>query len=118
MCIIHIPIIMNFMHIRADGKGEVDDGEVDDGDRKTIPISLEDILIFATGAASVPPMGFSELPRIVFKEDSTDLPTAALTRCMCLPSTTTVTTSLNTNSSLVLLASEKCKIKSFPHIII
>ncbi len=60
----------------ADGKGEVD--VLDDGNREIIPISLEDVLVFATGAASVPPMGFSERPRIVFKEDSaSDLPTAS-----------------------------------------
>lgn len=62
--------------ICTDGNGEVN--VFDNGDSQILPLSLEDILIFATGAANIPPMGFVEQPSIVFKEDSgKDLPTAS-----------------------------------------
>ena len=50
---------------------------IEDGIKKEVPVSLEDILIFTTGACNVPPMGFEEQPSIQFKKDEGDLPTAS-----------------------------------------
>ncbi len=95
--------------MRADGEGEVGDG-----DRETVPISLEDILVFAIGAVLLPWGLQNDL--VLFLKKTVlvifQLPAHALTRCMFLQCTTIVMRSLNTNSSLVLLvllASEKCK---------
>ena len=49
---------------------------VEDGEEKKLPLTLSDILVFATGAAHVPPMGWSEQPCIEFKT-SCDLPSAS-----------------------------------------
>lgn len=51
--------------INSDSKGcvAVEGG----GEEKQVQVKLEDILIFATGAAEIPPMGFSEQPTVVFK---------------------------------------------------
>ena len=49
---------------------------VEDGEEKKLPLTLSDILVFATGAAHVPPMGWSEHPYIEFKT-SCDLPSAS-----------------------------------------
>ena len=48
----------------ADGDGKVT--VMEDGVEKVPPISLAYILVFATGAAETPPMGFDECPSIVF----------------------------------------------------
>ena len=40
---------------------------VESGD--AMQISFEDILIFATGSAAVPPMGFSPMPSLEFSDD-------------------------------------------------
>ena len=50
---------------------------VEDGIQKELPLALEDILIFSTGAFNVPPMGFEEQPSISFKKAGGDLPTAS-----------------------------------------
>ena len=42
-------------------------GEVVTENEGTAKISLEDILIFATGASEIPPMGFDEQPSVAFK---------------------------------------------------
>ena len=41
-----------------------------DQDEETYHISLEDIMIFATGMAEEPPMGFDPKPSLVFHTDS------------------------------------------------
>lgn len=40
---------------------------VEDGDEKEICVTLADILIFATGAAEIPPIGFTEQPTVNFQ---------------------------------------------------
>ena len=53
---------------------------MEDGEKKNLVVSLEDILTFATGANAVPPMGWSEHPSIVFKpvdDGGSDLPSAS-----------------------------------------
>ena len=54
---------------------------MEDGESKVLPLSLEDILIFETGAAGFPPLGFEQQPSIAFKavhdELLSDLPTAS-----------------------------------------
>ena len=54
---------------------------MEDGESKVLRLSLEDILIFATGAAGIPPLGFEQQPSIAFKavHDGllSDLPTAS-----------------------------------------
>ena len=40
------------------------------GSEETFVISLGDILAFVTGASSVPPIGFSSRPTIIFQETS------------------------------------------------
>ena len=58
-------ICINITFITLDSNGTV--AVDDDGEERDIFIKLEDILIFATGAAQVPPMGFSEQPTVAFK---------------------------------------------------
>ncbi len=52
---------------------------------------LEDVLIFTTGAAGVPPLGFEEEPSIVFNaedEAKSDLPTSSTcTNTLFIPTT-------------------------------
>lgn len=55
---------------------------VEEGEEKKLPLTLEDILVFATGASQVPSMGWSEQPRIEFNKDG-DLPSSS-TRSNCL----------------------------------
>ena len=53
---------------------------LEDGEEKKLPLSLSDILTFATGASVIPPMGFAEHPSVVFKtveEAGNDLPSAS-----------------------------------------
>lgn len=52
----------------------------DDGEEIDIHVNLEDILVFATGAAKIPPMGFGEQPTVAFKkrhEAGSALPSAS-----------------------------------------
>ena len=49
---------------------------VEDGKEKRLSLTLEDILVFSTGASCVPPMGWSEQPKIEFKKEG-DLPSAS-----------------------------------------
>ena len=40
--------------------------------------TLEDVLVFFTGASAIPPLGFSGIPKLVFLETPTEkLPTAS-----------------------------------------
>ena len=60
---------------------------VEEGEKKKMSLALEDILVFATGAAHVPPMGWSEQPRIEFKKEY-DLPSASTcSNCLYIPTT-------------------------------
>ena len=54
-------------------------GEVVTENEGTAKISLEDILIFATGASKIPPMGFDEQPSVAFnpKREAGGLPSAS-----------------------------------------
>lgn len=54
----------------ADGKVSV----VEDGEKKDIPLSLADMLVFTTDASAIPPMGFDIPPSIKFKKEGSDLP--------------------------------------------
>lgn len=57
------------MWFYADKKGEVE-GLSRDGTLVKFNIKFEDILAFATGATSEPPMGFSEQPSLNFESRS------------------------------------------------
>ena len=58
---------------------------VEDGEKKWLPLTLEDILVFSTGASSIPPLGWSEQPRIEFKTEC-DLPSASTcSNCLYIP---------------------------------
>ena len=60
---------------------------VEEGKEKKLPLTLEDILTFATGASQVPPTGWLEQPHIEFKNDS-DLPSASTySNCLYIPTT-------------------------------
>ena len=48
-------------------------------------LSLEDILQFATGASSVPPIGFSPNPTVTFHESSPFPMANTCTNCLKLP---------------------------------
>ena len=70
--------------IITDSGGEVAVDE--DGETKDIPLSLVDILVFATGASSLPPMGFDEQPSITFKKEGGEFPTSSTcTNTLYLP---------------------------------
>ena len=54
-----------FVHFTPGSNGYVKD--IEEGEERSIPASLEDIVIFTTGASDIPPIGFEEEPSIVFK---------------------------------------------------
>ena len=59
---------------------------VEEGVEKKLPYTLDDTLAFASSAAHVPPMGWSEQPYIEFKER--DLPSRnTCSNCLYIPTT-------------------------------
>ncbi len=64
---------------------------VNNSEPENLPLILEDVLIFTTGAAGVPPLGFEEEPSIVFNaedEAKSDLPTSSTcTNTLFIPTT-------------------------------
>ena len=67
----------------AEKKGEL--LVMEDGEEKRLSLSLEDILVFATAAACVPPMGWSEQPRIEFKTDCDLRSSSTCSNCLYIP---------------------------------
>lgn len=53
-----------------DCKGTIELVNPRDQDKETFHVSLEGIMIFATGMAEEPPMGFHPKPSLVFHSDS------------------------------------------------
>ena len=75
---------------------------VEEGKEKKLPLTLEDILTFATGASQVPPMGWSEQPHIEFKNDN-DLPSQAHAQIAYTSQLLMPTTTIHLNTSLCLV---------------
>ena len=75
---ITLQLAYNNYFVDVDGNGEIKVKE--DGEEQTLSLSVVDIVVFTTGAAQIPPMGFAARPFIVFKDaaySTSDLPSAS-----------------------------------------